>query len=96
MIGSPSQRFVRTIQVKNLLGLHTRPATLIVKVLQRFKSQVTLACHKKSADARSILSLLMLAAHKDSQLTVTVEGEDAFETMEQLILLFETQFGETP
>ena len=40
------------------------------------------------------LVLLMLAAKKNSQITVTIEGEDAEDVMEKLTLAFETGFGE--
>jgi phosphocarrier protein len=40
------------------------------------------------------MSILMLAASKNSQITIAVEGEDANETMEKLVLAFENKFGE--
>lgn len=82
------------VRVKNALGLHTRPATYIVKLLQNCKSNVCFIHKKESINAKSILSILMLAAQKNSQITITVEGEDAKEVMEKLTLAFETNFGE--
>jgi phosphocarrier protein len=49
---------------------------------------------KQTVNAKSIMSILVLAVKKNSCLTVTVEGEDAEETMQKLIQLFESQFGE--
>ena len=40
------------------------------------------------------MSILMLAAKRNTQLQITVEGEDAEETMEKLTHIFETRFGE--
>jgi phosphocarrier protein len=85
---------MRKVIVKNDLGLHMRPATIIVKLLQNSKSDVTFLCKKEMINAKSILSILMLAAKKNSQITVTVEGEDAIDTMGKLVLAFETGFGE--
>lgn len=84
----------RKVVVKNVLGLHTRPATVIVKLLQNSKSDVTFSCKKETINAKSILSILMLAAKKNSHITVTVEGEDAVDIMGKLVLAFETRFGE--
>lgn len=82
------------IQVKNELGLHTRPATVIVKLLQDAKSSVEFNCRRETINARSVLGILMLAAKKNAHITITVDGEDAGMTMEKLIAAFETGFGE--
>ena len=82
------------VKVKNALGLHARPATLIAKLLQKSRSQVTFTYKKESINARSIMSILMLAVSKNSQILITVEGEDAEETLFQLVQVFENQFGE--
>jgi phosphocarrier protein len=87
-------KVVRKVKVKNLLGLHARPATIIAKMLQSSKSQVSICYRKETINARSIMSILMLAVKKNSQLVLEAEGEDAEETMEKLVLAFETQFGE--
>jgi len=88
------KKVVRKVKVKNALGLHARPATIIAKMLQGSKSQVAICYRKETINARSIMSILMLAVKKNSQLILEVEGEDAEETMEKLINAFETQFGE--
>lgn len=89
------KRIVKKIRVKNELGLHTRPATMIVKLLQDSKSSVTFTYKKESIDAKSILSILMLAVQKNGILTVKIEGEDAEETMTKLESAFAECFGET-
>jgi phosphocarrier protein HPr len=87
-------KLVRKLKVKNRLGLHTRPAAAIVKLLQPFKSSVSFTCRNETINARSIMSILMLAAKKNTQLTVTMEGEDAAIAMEKLTAAFEAEFGE--
>lgn len=82
------------VKIKNALGLHARPATIIAKLLQTSKSTVLFTHRKETINARSIMSILMLAASKNSQITITVEGEDADATMKRLVKAFETQFGE--
>lgn len=80
--------------MKNPLGLHARPATVIARLLQKSQSRVYFTFHEETINARSIMSVLMLAANKNSQILVTVEGEDAQETMNSLVEAFDNQFGE--
>ena len=87
-------KLVRKVRVKNRMGLHTRPATTIVKLLQNCKSDVFFTHKQETINAKSILSILMLAARKNSNITIMVEGEDANCTMEKLVEAFENQFGE--
>ncbi len=83
------------VKIKNALGLHARPATAIAKLLQGTKSSVLFTYHKETVNARSIMSILMLAATKNSMITITIEGEDAEDTLQKLIAAFEDCFGET-
>lgn len=83
------------VKVKNVMGLHTRPATTIVKLLQNCKSNVSFLYKQQTVNAKSILSILMLAAKKNSNITICVEGEDAFSTQQKLIEAFENRFGES-
>jgi phosphocarrier protein len=87
-------KIVRKVKVKNSLGLHTRPAAAIVKLLQPRKSMVYFTYKSETINARSIMSILMLAAKKNAQIIITVDGDDAALTMEYLIMAFEQQFGE--
>ncbi|MBS0635559.1 MAG: HPr family phosphocarrier protein [Verrucomicrobia bacterium] len=88
------KKIVKKVRVKNDLGIHTRPATYIVKLLQGTKSNVLFTHRRETINAKSILSILMLAVHKNSAVTITVDGEDAEETMDKLLNAFEAKFGE--
>lgn len=87
-------RIVRKVKVKNSLGLHTRPAASIVKLLQPTKSSVQFIHKHETINARSIMSILMLAAKKNATIEIVVEGEDAELTMELLVKAFDAEFGE--
>lgn len=87
-------KLTRKIKVKNSLGLHTRPAASIVKLLQPRKSSVFFTHKNETINARSIMSILMLAAKKNSVIEITVEGEDAELTMQHLLSAFDLEFGE--
>ncbi len=88
------EKIIQKIRVKNELGLHTRPATSIVKILQHSKSEVLFTHKKETVNAKSILSILMLAVQKNGVLTVTVTGADSQETMDKLVEIFDNRFGE--
>jgi phosphocarrier protein HPr len=87
-------KLVHKVRVKNRMGLHTRPATTIVKLLQNCKSDVYFTHKQETINAKSILSILMLAARKNANITIMVEGEDAGLIMEKLVEAFDNQFGE--
>lgn len=80
------------VRVKNALGLHTRPATAIVKMLQSRKSQVFFTYKHEKINAKSIMGILMLSAHRNATISIDVEGDDAEETMGLLVNAFEKEF----
>ena len=82
------------VKVMNSLGLHARPATAIVKLLQETKSSVFFTFENETINAKSIMSILMLAAAKNSVIKVDIEGDDAEEVMNKLSLAFQQGFGE--
>lgn len=84
----------RKVTINNALGLHSRPASKIAKLLQKYSSSVTLLYQKESANARSIMSMLMLTASKNARITIVVEGEDAKETMDALVNAFTNHLGD--
>lgn len=84
----------RKVKVKNRMGLHTRPATAIVKMLQNSKSTVQFTHKKMTINAKSILSILILAAQKNAKITITAEGEDAEDAVDKLVIAFANEFGE--
>ena len=67
----------RTVTVRNPQGLHMRPAMAFAQLANRFQSAVTLRRPGKTANGRSMMQLIMLAALPGTELTLEVEGEDA-------------------
>ncbi len=88
------KKVARKIRITNALGIHTRPATTIVKFLQDYQCDVFFTYNKEKVDAKSVLNLIMLAAGKNAQITITCEGEDAEEAMVGLVTIFQNRFGE--
>lgn len=82
--------------VVNRLGLHARAASQVVRLANQFQSNIKLEREDGSAaaDAKSILSVLMLAAARGSKLRATAEGVDEKEALSRLCELFARGFGE--
>ncbi len=84
----------RKIEVINKLGLHARPAAMLVQKASKFKSEIKLQKEDVEANAKSILSVMMLAAEVGSFLIIKAEGEDEEQAVEAIANLFEEKFGE--
>jgi len=84
------------IKVVNQLGLHARAAAQLVKKAGEFESTITLIREDKSiyADAKSILSVLTLAASKGVELAIETDGPDEETAYEAISELFQNGFGE--
>lgn len=87
----------RTLLIKSRLGLHARAAAKLVRVAGGYQSQVLLrrVDGSATADAKSILSVLMLAASHGTELLASVEGIDEEAAMNAIDRLFAEGFGET-
>ena len=86
----------RTIEVKSRLGLHARAAANLVRVASRFQSKLTLQRVEggREADAKSILSVLTLAASYGTALKLVAVGDDAEEALDAIAGLFSRAFDE--
>ncbi len=58
------------------MGLHARPAGLLVKTAQKYKSQIVLKNAGKSCSAKKIYGLMEMRLKKGSAITFTISGED--------------------
>lgn len=84
------------VVITNRLGLHARAAARLVSTANGFKCHLLIERIDKSAtaDAKSILSVLMLAASRGSKLRLTANGPDENEALTALTTLFAQGFGE--
>ena len=87
----------RRVQVTGPLGLHARAAANLVRVASQFQSSLTLQRldGNAEADAKSILSILTLAASRGTDLKVVAHGVDEQEALEAVVALFSRDFDET-
>lgn len=82
--------------VCNRLGLHARAAARLVRTASRFTSEIRLerADRAATADAKSILSVLLLAASRGTHLSLRANGDDEQLAITALRELFQCGFGE--
>lgn len=86
----------RVVTVVNELGLHARAAAQLVRKAAEFKSAISITREDQAitANVKSILSVLQLAATKGVKLTIAADGEDETEALQTLAMMFESGFGE--
>ncbi|HEX3557877.1 MAG TPA: HPr family phosphocarrier protein [Pyrinomonadaceae bacterium] len=84
------------VRIVNRLGLHARAAAKLVRAANVYRSALRLerADRSSSADAKSILSVLMLAASRGTELVVTADGDDERDALDALCRLISGGFGE--
>lgn len=63
------------------IGIHARPAGLLVKEAKEFESKITIEANDKSADATRIMSIMGLGVEKDTEIVVKAEGPDEVEAI---------------
>ncbi len=84
----------RVITVTNTLGIHARPASLIVKVASQFTSKITIIKDDVDADAKSIMGVMMLAASQNSKIIIQALGDDEEQAADAIAELFIQNFNE--
>ena len=84
----------KSCTVRNKMGLHARPAALIVQTANKFPCDVTLVKDGQNVNGKSIMGVLMLAAAKGTVVVVKTDGELANECAEAIAQLFEKGFNE--
>lgn len=84
----------QTVIIRNKLGLHARAAAKLVNTAGRFESSVSVRNGDKTADAKSIMGIMMLAAAQGAELELSAEGDDEAQAVESVVSLIDDFFGE--
>jgi phosphotransferase system HPr (HPr) family protein len=92
--GEVAATFRSTYTVTAEHGLHLRPAATLVKVAGRFDCQIKLECNGSVADAKSVMSVMMLEAMFQDELIVIAEGYDATGAMIAIEEVLAMEIGE--
>ncbi len=83
-----------TVTIIHDVGLHARPASMFVQTAAKFSSDIDVTHGETTANAKSILGVLTLGAHKGAIITIKAEGDDADESLQALEQLVLGNFGE--
>ena len=84
----------RTITLTNPSGLHARPAAILVSLANSFTSDITIQYRDKTANAKSILSVLSLGASQGAILDIAVTGRDEASAVDTLLSAFSRNLEE--
>ncbi len=84
----------KTITIINKAGMHTRPASNIVKIASKYKSDFSIIKNGYKINGKSIIGVMTLAAEQGSTLILKFEGEDEEKASIEVIKFFEEGFGE--
>ncbi|KXU37187.1 phosphocarrier protein HPr [Cephaloticoccus primus] len=88
------QQLTKELVVQNKMGIHARPAAMIVRVTNRYQSDVFVEKDSEQVNGKSIMGLMMLAAGKGSRVKFIANGPDAAQILEELEELFTRKFDE--
>jgi phosphocarrier protein HPr len=91
---TPRPTTTRAFTVLNPLGLHARPAALLVKTMTHYDCDVTVTADGYTANGRSLLGLLSLAAGCGTKLRFIATGPEACQALEAVRRLFKHRFQE--
>ncbi len=80
--------------INNKSGLHVRPAGVLVKVIQKFKSNINLKFNEKDYNAKSILGIMSACVKANDTIEFIIEGEDEQEAMDAIAQAIEEGLGE--
>lgn len=83
-----------TAKIVNKLGLHARPAAMLVTVASKYASEVYLTKNGLRVNGKSIMGVMMLAAEMGSELEVEVSGPDEEQALADILQVVASGFGE--
>lgn len=85
----------RSVFVKNELGMHARPASVIAQIAESSQSNIWLCNNSTKVDASSIIDILTLSAVKGTRILIKIENQKDIEILDQIADFFEAGFEET-
>ena len=89
-----TQPLTKELVVQNKMGIHARPAAMIVRITNKFKADVFVEKDEEQVNGKSIMGLMMLAAGKGSKVKFIATGDDAPQMLAELDALFTRKFDE--
>jgi phosphocarrier protein len=89
-----AQTATKELLVQNKMGIHARPAAMIVRITNKFKAEVHVEKDDEQVNGKSIMGLMMLAAAKGSKVKFVATGPDAEQMLAEIEALFAKKFDE--
>ena len=83
-----------SLEIINKLGLHARASAKLVSCAARFESRIEIEFGGQVADAKSIMSIMMLAASQGSEIILRIDGADEQAAMDSVSALINNYFDE--
>ena len=83
-----------TLTIINKLGLHARPAALLVQEATMFGATIELECNETRVNGKSIMGVMMLAAAQGSDIRIFADGDDAEAAITSIRALIDRKFDE--
>ncbi len=81
-----------TLEVSNKMGVHARPAAMIVRIASRHEGEVWVTKEAERVNAKSIMGIMMLAAAKGTELKFEVSGAESENLKKEMTQLFASKF----
>ena len=91
----PAEKQSLQLVVSNKMGIHARPAAMIVRVANRYEGEVWVEKDDEQVNGKSIMGLMMLAAGPGSKIRFVAAGPDPATFFEEIEALFERKFEES-
>ncbi len=82
----------RDLVIVNEKGMHVRPASLLIKSVSLFDSEVTFSKDGKTVPGTDVIGLLSLEALMGSTITVTASGPDEKAAVEEIARVIANDF----
>lgn len=89
-----TQPLSKELVVPNKMGIHARPAAMIVRVTNKFKADVLVEKDDEQVNGKSIMGLMMLAAGRGAKVRFIATGADAAAMLAEIEALFVRKFDE--
>jgi phosphocarrier protein HPr len=84
----------KSLVIINKLGLHARAAAKLTTLAGRFSSNIELTANGKTVNCKSVMSLMLLAASKGTNIELAVEGDDELNAINAIETLINNRFDE--
>lgn len=84
----------RTTKIVNEMGLHMRPANMLVTAMTKYKSNIYIITDNKRIDGKSIMNIMAGCIKCGTEVTIECDGEDENEMLDEAISLINSGFGE--